>query len=55
VPFIFFLSGVSGLIFETVWFRQTGITFGNSVWASAIALSRFMAGLAAGQRARGAH
>ena len=48
VYFVFFLSGVSALIFETVWFRQTGLAFGNSVWASALVLSSFMAGLALG-------
>lgn len=45
---IFFLSGASGLIFETVWFRRAGITFGNSVWAGSVVLSSFMAGLALG-------
>jgi spermidine synthase len=45
---IFFLSGASALIFETLWFRLAGLTFGNSVWASAVVLSSFMAGLALG-------
>jgi predicted membrane-bound spermidine synthase len=45
---IFFLSGVSALIFETVWFRLTGLVFGNSVWSAALILSGFMAGLAIG-------
>jgi predicted membrane-bound spermidine synthase len=46
--FVFFLSGVSALIFETLWFRQAGLAFGNSLWASALVLSSFMAGLALG-------
>jgi len=44
----FFASGASALIFETLWFRQAGLAFGNSVWASSIVLSAFMAGLALG-------
>ncbi len=35
-------------MFETLWFRQAGLAFGNSVWASSLVLSGFMAGLALG-------
>lgn len=45
---IFFISGASALIFETLWFRQAGLAFGNSVWASSLVLSGFMGGLALG-------
>ena len=45
---IFFLSGVAALIFETLWFHQAGLAFGNSVWASSLVLSSFMLGLAFG-------
>lgn len=45
---IFFLSGASALILETLWFRQAGLMFGNSVWASSLVLASFMAGLALG-------
>ncbi len=45
---LFFLSGIAGLLFETLWFRQAGLAFGNSVWASSLVLSSFMAGLALG-------
>jgi predicted membrane-bound spermidine synthase len=45
---IFFLSGVSALLFENLWFYQAGITFGNSVWASSLVLAGFMGGLALG-------
>ena len=48
---IFFVSGVSGLIFETLWFRQAGLALGNSVWASSLVLSGFMGGLALGNAA----
>ena len=45
---VFFASGASALIFETLWFRQAGLAFGNSIWASSLVLSGFMAGLALG-------
>ena len=45
---VFFFSGASALIFEMLWFHLAGITFGNSVWATAIVLSSFMGGLALG-------
>jgi spermidine synthase len=45
---IFFITGIAALIFETLWFRLAGITFGNNVWSSAIVLSSFMGGMAAG-------
>jgi predicted membrane-bound spermidine synthase len=45
---IFFLSGAAGLLFESLWFRQAGLAFGNGVWASSLVLSSFMAGLALG-------
>jgi spermidine synthase len=41
---IFFLSGGSALLFETLWFHQAGLAFGNSVWASSVVLSSFMIG-----------
>jgi spermidine synthase len=44
----FFASGASALAFETLWFHQAGLVFGNSVWASALVLSGFMAGMALG-------
>ena len=45
---ILFLSGIGSLIFETLWLRLSGLTFGNSVWSTALILSSFMAGLALG-------
>jgi spermidine synthase len=45
---IMFASGLAALLFETLWFRQAGLSFGNSVWASSLVLSSFMAGLALG-------
>jgi spermidine synthase len=45
---ILFLSGMGALIFETLWLRLSGLAFGNSIWAAALILSSFMAGLALG-------
>lgn len=45
---IFFLSGVSALIFETLWFRLVGLTLGNSVWSASLVLGAFMGGIALG-------
>src|SRR6476659_866921 len=45
---VLFFSGTGALIFETLWLRLSGLAFGNSVWAAALMLSRFMAGLALG-------
>ena len=46
---ILFLSGTGALIFETLWLRLSGLAFGNSIWAAALILSSFMAGLALGK------
>src|SRR5919206_4626895 len=45
---LFFLSGAAALLFETLWFRLAGLTFGNAAWATAAVLGSFMAGLALG-------
>jgi predicted membrane-bound spermidine synthase len=45
---MFFLSGVGALVFENVWFSQIGLILGNSVWAAALVVGAFMAGLALG-------
>jgi len=45
---VFFVSGASALIFETLWFHQATLAFGSSVWASSLVLSGFMGGLALG-------
>ncbi|MEW6262259.1 MAG: hypothetical protein AB1641_04205 [Thermodesulfobacteriota bacterium] len=45
----FFLYGVSGLLFEILWFRLSGLAFGNSLWTGAVMPASFMGGLAFGQ------
>ncbi len=44
----FLLSGVSALLFETLWLRLCGLLFGNAVVSVALILSSFMTGLAVG-------
>ncbi|MFQ5779308.1 MAG: fused MFS/spermidine synthase [Nitrospiria bacterium] len=44
----FFLSGLTGLIYEVVWMRLLSHTFGVTVHAMGIVLAAFMAGLALG-------
>ncbi len=45
---LFFLSGATALVFETLWFRLAGLAFGNSLWATSVVLASFMGGLAIG-------
>lgn len=58
IPLLFFISGVSGLIYETVWFRMLIRVFGGTLEATSTVLAVFMGGLAlgavlAGRRADG--
>ncbi|MGD2174806.1 MAG: fused MFS/spermidine synthase, partial [Candidatus Brocadiaceae bacterium] len=46
--FLFFLSGVSALIYQVVWVRMFGDVFGVTVYAVATVVTTFMAGLALG-------
>jgi spermidine synthase len=45
---IFFLSGISGLIYQIAWVRQASLTFGVSVYAFSAVLTAYMTGLALG-------
>ena len=44
----FFLSGATGLVYEVIWVRLTGLVFGNTSLAISTVLGAFMAGLALG-------
>ena len=48
ICFVFFLSGFSALVFETIWFRVASLVLGSSVWSAAAVLMAFMCGLALG-------
>jgi spermidine synthase len=50
---LFFLSGLTGLIYQTLWARQLHLVFGTSMFAIATVLSAFMGGLAIGGFAMG--
>ena len=45
---LFFLSGVSGLIYQVVWVRVFGNVFGNTVYSASLVVAVFMLGLGAG-------
>ena len=45
---VFFFSGLSALVYQTVWIRQFGLVFGVDIFAAATVLTAFMAGLALG-------
>lgn len=48
VYLLFFLSGVSGLVYEVIWVRIFGNLFGNTAYSAAIVTSVFMLGLGLG-------
>lgn len=48
VPLLVFLSGASGLLYESLWMRAFGVVFGNTTDAVATVLATFMGGLALG-------
>ncbi len=45
---LFFLSGLTGLLYEVVWTRLFGLVFGNTTLAISTVLSAFMLGLSSG-------
>jgi len=45
---LFFLSGISSLIYEICWVRQATLTFGVSVYAYSTVLTAYMGGMAIG-------
>lgn len=50
---LFFLSGISGLIYQIAWVRQSVFTFGVSVYAYSAVIGAYMIGLALGSWAMG--
>ncbi len=50
---LFFLSGLTSLIYEVVWGRRFGLVFGVTTYAVATVLSAFFAGLALGSYVAG--
>ena len=50
---LFFLSGISGLVYQIAWVRQSIFTFGVSVYAYSTVIGAYMIGLALGSYAMG--
>ena len=50
---VFFLSGISGLVYQVVWVRIFGNVFGNDVYSAATVIAVFMCGLGVGSYAIG--
>ena len=50
---LFFLSGLTSLIYEVIWVRQFGLVFGVTTYAVSTVLAAFFAGLALGSYAAG--
>lgn len=48
ICFIFFASGISGLIYEVVWLRMLSRIMGVTIYATSTVVAAFMAGLALG-------
>src|SRR5881296_189042 len=48
LPGLFFLSGISGLIYEVAWTRMLHLLLGDTVLAVSTVLASFMGGLALG-------
>jgi len=50
---LFFLSGAAALVYEISWSRQIGLLFGHTVYAAAITLGAYFAGMAVGYAVAG--
>src|SRR5207253_3268690 len=50
---LFFLSGLSGLIYQVVWVRVFGNVFGNTVYSASVVVAVFMLGLGVGSYVAG--
>src|SRR6476659_8624160 len=54
IYFLFFCSGVSGLVYQVVWVRVFGNVFGNTVYSASLVVAIFMLGLGVGSYVGGA-
>ena len=45
---LFFVSGATALVYQTLWARELHLVFGTSTFAISTVLASFMAGLAVG-------
>src|SRR5436309_16136707 len=54
VPFLFFCSGATALVYEVIWSKYLTLMLGSTVQAQTVVLAVFMGGLALGNRLFGA-
>ena len=52
--FLFFCSGLSGLVYQVVWVRVFGNVFGNTIYSASLVVAVFMLGLGVGSYVVGA-
>ena len=52
--FLFFCSGLSGLVYQVVWVRVFGNVFGNTIYSASLVVAVFMLGLGVGSYIVGA-
>src|SRR5438067_13393365 len=50
VPFLFFCSGGTALVYEVIWSKYLTLMFGSTVQAQTVVLAIFMGGLALGNK-----
>src|SRR5206468_7687840 len=50
VPFLFFCSGATALVYEVLWSKYLTLMLGSTVQAQTVVLAVFMGGLAIGNR-----
>lgn len=48
VYFVFFLSGISGLVYQVIWVRVFGNVFGNTIHSATVVTAVFLSGLGLG-------
>jgi spermidine synthase len=48
ISLLFFLSVLSGLIYQVVWVHEFGYVFGNTVYSASLIIAVFMLGLGVG-------
>jgi hypothetical protein len=48
VALLFIFSGITGLIYQIVWFKYLSLFLGNTTYAQTVVLATFMGGLAIG-------
>jgi spermidine synthase len=52
--FLFFCSGLTGLVYQVIWVRIFGNVFGNTVYSTSLVVAVFMLGLGVGSYIAGA-